>query len=428
MKLRGLGSRAEFLARLAAVCAHKRPQFLSVALRAAGWTALAETDSAGVPRVIEESQATPVPAGCLTKPITASLLAGAVAAGEVDWNTEVSHLLRVRGEAQGKLSRVRLGHLLDHSHGLDSLAEVVPRTSGGLVDVPLLCAQLASRPLSEPGELYSYGNIGAWLGGAVLERISGKRYSQLLAESSLTPLDGHLQHPPMCPASGDCLQLTTAQWLAFLERHLRPGDETNHEAAPESERCSSLVGLPSLLTQRIKMPGWSPAEQAACIGWKYYGAGWYGHNANMTSCSALLRFNPREGTALAMAGAGDTTFLMLAGVFGTLLPELANLRIPRLLVSGAEELFESAPYVGRFSRARTHIEVATASQRRLSFTFGTTDSEHAPIHGRLRRAENEVFFPDSRVDYELPFLQFVRSKHSPGFDYLWNGKQLWRRD
>ena len=44
----------------------------------------------------------------------------------------------------------------------------------------------------------------------------------------------------------------------------------------------------------------------------------------------------------------------------------------------------------------------------------------------LRPAEDEIFIPESQVS-ELPFIQFVEPQPARTFEYVWNGKQLWRR-
>jgi CubicO group peptidase (beta-lactamase class C family) len=377
-----LDPHADFLTKLAAVCARNGPQLLSVSLHANGQTLIAETDATGTPRIIDPLRASQVPAGCLAKPITACLLAEAVTAHRVDWDTEVHEILSVQGTARQKLSGVRLGHLLDHSHGLDSalVNAGAPKTDRGFLDVTALCEHLAARRLSEPGELYSYGNTGAGFAGAVLERISGRQYGDLLEES---PLFAHNSsrmrlHPPRaCPATGDTLELTSAQWLLFLEPYLHAQSGRTSPIAPH---------LASLLRQRITMPGWSPAEQAACLGWKYYGSGWYGHNANMTTTSALLRFNPRQRMAIAVAGSNDTAYLTLAGLLGTALPEFANLRIPRLLKSQPGESRTTDPYIGSYSHGPTRVEVMNGSQGCLSVSFQSRVPGSTLIQGRLRPA------------------------------------------
>jgi hypothetical protein len=46
----------------------------------------------------------------------------------------------------------------------------------------------------------------------------------------------------------------------------------------------------------------------------------------------------------------------------------------------------------------------------------------------LRAAENHLFIPEPRDDPDFAFVQFVEASDAGAFGYLWNGKQLWRRD
>lgn len=418
--------RRTFLSRLEVACARSRPRHIFVGLIADGLSSIVETDADGVPRVIDASRAAYVAAGCLTKPITASLLAESVAAGKATWDTALNEVLDIRGTTRRKLSRVRLMHLLDHTHGLDSslVGARVPRSADGFIDVSVLCEHLAARPLSEPGELYSYGNIGAHFAGAVLERICGITYAELLGGSHLFPRGSNgirLQCPNVCPATGDTLELTTAHWLYLLGTYLGP--------LRVPERTSRFPShLSSFLTHRIDVPGWSPGEQAACMGWKYYGGDWYGHNANSGSSSALVRFNPNAGVALAIMGSDDNAFLTLACLLGPSLPELAALRRLRDSAPRSGDSLPIDQYVGDYAHGLTRIEVTSESGGRLLFTFGSLEGGSTMIRGALRPAQNELFFTDCQQAPELPFLQFIRAPNSMHFSHVWNGKQLWRRD
>src|SRR5215472_14997071 len=92
-----LSSRNELASRLAAVCARSRLQTVSIGLRLEDRTLFAQTDNHGAIRAIEPGECSYAPAGCLTKTLTATLLAEAVGAGKVDWSTEVTEILGIRG-------------------------------------------------------------------------------------------------------------------------------------------------------------------------------------------------------------------------------------------------------------------------------------------------------------------------------------------
>ncbi|MET0535641.1 MAG: serine hydrolase domain-containing protein [Steroidobacter sp.] len=362
-------------------------------------------------RPIEDAAGQPVRAGCLAKPLTATLVATAVEEKQLDWAAHVSETVSLDGDCGRILSGISIRQLLNHTHGLDASAlERMPRTDTGRLDISELCNQLAPLPISTPGRLHSYTNAGAWIAGALLESIYGKSYLQLLSEkriADLKPGAAELHDDRVCPATGEALTLTLASWLLFLESHL-------HSHA-------------SLRADPVSLPGWSPTEQAACGGWKSYGSGWFGHNADLPESSALLRFNPEREVAIVLSSPGHGAFFALAMLFGALLPEFANLRPPRLLKPQECTQLELAAYAGAYSRSRDTVQVDATERGTLSFSMRGRSVEREIAPHALRAAEHRLFIPEPRDIPEFAFLQFVASSESQSFDYLWNGKQLWRR-
>jgi len=404
--------------RLAAISTRKQLQNAVVGLQVAGHRLFAAIE-AGQSR-IDEAPRTPVAAGCLTKTLTATLAAEAVASQQLDWDTEINAILRIEGRERCGLGRITFNQLLNHTHGLDG-SDIVqtPLTAAGWVDAPALCHKLAARPLSSPGTLYSYSDTGARLTGAALERLYGKPCGELLGASEVigSTCAWGAAALPVCPANGGGLELTISQWLSFLDAHLRAGTPATGPARRMAELRAATVPL----------PGWSAAERAIARGWKYYGGGWFGHNANMGDRSALLRFNPQEATAIVLAASGDGAFFALAGLFGTALPEFANLRPPRLLTAHERNLLRIEQYPGIYTQSRMRIEVTALPANTLSLSIHSHESADEPPR-RLRPAQDHIFIPEPGGHPELPYVQFVSSPGSDHFDYLWNGKQLWRRD
>ena len=369
-----------------------------------------------------EAEAHLLPAACLAKPITATLLAEAAVQHHINWSDEICDVLAVRSPWKAQLTGITLSHLLNHTHGLDASTVLrVPRTPGGFLDIESLCTQCAVTPLSPPGQLYSYSNVGAWFAGALLEQLSGRPYSQLLDEHHLSHASAgpaSIQPNRICPATGGGLELTLSQWLAFLERHLQN---------PQNDAVR-IQGLASLRAAPVQLPGWNPSEQGACLGWKYYGSGWFGHNANGIGSSALLRFNPEHDIAIVIEASANAAYIALAGLFGTALPELANLNPLRLLNPQKCAALELGRYRGTYVQAQCRLTVDIASKGVLRLIVETKDSNAEIHHCLLRPAEGEIFIPEPRKDPEFAVLQFVRADSTYTFNYVWNGKQLWRRE
>ena len=335
-----------------------------------------------------------------------------------NWSSEIGEFLSLANPWKERLSGISLRCLLTHTHGLDaSTVQSVPRTREGFIDVQVLCSQLAASPLSTPGRLYSYSNAGAWFAGAALEQRLGRRYSQLLKDSSLRSSES-ISVGSVCPATGDGLELTLSQWLRFLELHLQQGPSRAGDAFARA--------LSALREDPVSLPGWSPSEQGACLGWKYYGAGWFGHNANLPESSTLLRFNCEHHIALVIDASDNAAFMVLAGLFGTALPEFANLRPPRLLNADECAAASLERYVGTYVQAQSILRVDTTSKRQLLLIIDTPDRRESRAR-LLRAAEGNLFIFEPRDSTDFACVQFVKATEAGTFEYLWNGKQIWRR-
>jgi hypothetical protein len=400
-----------------------RPGRLSIALQLGGDPLFLHYDGPGSLRISDSARHSEVAAGCFAKALTASLLAEAVNARPVKWAWQVNDVLEVRGAAASNLAGITFSHLLNHTHGLDaSTIESVPRTSGGFIDATALCEQLSTNPLSRPGELYSYSNAGAWLAGAALEHLTGTPYSRLLSASPcLASSDIVWSSPPslLCPATGGSLALTLAQWLSFAQVHA--------SSAPGSPDPAAR-GLAALRSSQVPLPGWSPAERAACLGWKCYGEGWFGHTSNTTTSSAILRFHPDDHLAICMSATTDIALFAFSCLFRDYFPELKYLKFPRRLTPKERESLRPEPYTGLYVQAKTQIEIAATEDGRLSFAIASDDPQLRAPPQILQAADNDIFFCDGRRTPEFSFLQFISAPHSSApFSHIWNGKHLWRR-
>ena len=115
------------------------------------------------------------------------------------------------------------------------------------------------------------------------------------------------------------------------------------------------------------------------------------------------------------------------GVFGDLLPEFRNLRPPRLLRTDEAAALPVRDHVGRYGQARTVVEVTLDDQGALHLGVAPRNQDVAAT-SRLRAADRGVFLAESRGNPEFQFVQFIADEASPGTAYLWNGRQIWRRE
>jgi len=372
---------------------------------------------------------TPVVLGCVAKCLTATLLAQAVESSPLVTADRVADVLRA-GSAQARtvLAGVEVGHLMNHTHGLDDAdvdIDAVPRRADGTIDVDALCSRLAAAPrIGEPGKMYSYGGAGAWLAAAVLEERHGCTYLELLRRDLLDPLgietDSAVEPRDACPAWGGRLALSAVDLIRFLHPHVGEGVD---------EAASSLEPLRG---GGIGMPGWGPWQRSATRGWNLYGDDWLGHNGNRDGTGIALRFHRTEPLGIVVTSPKEADcFFALATLFGDILEEYSAdyVRFPRALDPDAWAGKHRERLLGDYDNARWRVNVAESP--RAGFLRLRVFDRRVPLSGsilerHLRAAENDVFFAvPPGIDY--PFVQFVGEDPASGHAaYFWNGRQLWR--
>lgn len=128
--------------------------------------------------------------GSITKQFTAMLTLQLVNQGKLKLDGNLSDYLPDYRQDTG--GRITIHHLLTHTSGIPSYTnlpaffEDVSRNPYTVAD---FVKRYASRDLEfEPGTKFSYNNSGYFLLGAIIEKVTGKSYEQVLQENVLTPL------------------------------------------------------------------------------------------------------------------------------------------------------------------------------------------------------------------------------------------------
>lgn len=135
--------------------------------------------------------------GSITKAFTATLVLQLVDRGRLNLHGTVREYLPDYSGPNG--DRITLEQLLTHTAGLrdsgdfprrgNNFPAIAAKINGGFVDIGEYVKLIAEyQPLFEPGSDFRYSNDGYVLLGAILERVTGKRYAQLLDELILIPL------------------------------------------------------------------------------------------------------------------------------------------------------------------------------------------------------------------------------------------------
>ena len=137
--------------------------------------------------------------GSDTKAMTALLAAMLVEAGTLRWDSTVGEVFPelVAGMAPGR-SAVTLTQLLSHTSGepADSAAflDLLQRawTQDGNLDALRywLVREWRTAPLAAaPGTTFAYANVNYIIAGAMIERVSGRTWDELIVERVFTPLE-----------------------------------------------------------------------------------------------------------------------------------------------------------------------------------------------------------------------------------------------
>jgi len=143
--------------------------------------------------------------GSITKQFTATLTLQLVEQGKIKLDGKLSDYLPEYRADIGQ--KVTIHHLLTHTSGIPSYTDqpgFFENVSRNPYKVADFVKKYASGDLQfEPGSKFSYNNSGYFLLGAIIERITGKSYEQVLKENILDPVGmkntGYDHHDTLMP-------------------------------------------------------------------------------------------------------------------------------------------------------------------------------------------------------------------------------------
>src|SRR6185503_18533297 len=128
--------------------------------------------------------------GSITKQFTATLILQLVAEGKIKLDGKLSDYLPDYRKDIG--DKVTIHHLLTHTSGIPSYTGqpgFFQNVSRNPYKVDEFVKKYASGDLEfEPGSKYRYNNSGYFLLGAIIERVTGKPYEQVLQQNIFDPL------------------------------------------------------------------------------------------------------------------------------------------------------------------------------------------------------------------------------------------------
>jgi CubicO group peptidase (beta-lactamase class C family) len=288
--------------------------------------------------------------GSCTKSMTATLAAMLVEDGKIAWTTTIDAAFPELADAMDPAwRRVTLEHLLAHRGGLpteppDNLWRNAWRATGTLTEQRLEFVRglLLRRPISAPGEGFTYSNQGYAIAGAMLERTTGRPWETLMQERLFTPL-GMKSAGFGAPGNAQKLDQPWGHRDAGLPMPVPPGKDADNPAAigpagtvhcsiGDFARYAGWHARSIRTTARILGPAsfaklhTPPAGGDYALGWVVLPREWAGGTALMHHGS-----NTRWFAVMWLAPAKDLAFVAATNVGGKNAEKACDAAVTELL-------------------------------------------------------------------------------------------------
>ncbi|GLZ39061.1 serine hydrolase domain-containing protein [Actinokineospora sp. NBRC 105648] len=315
-----------------------------------------------------------VPAGSITKVVTATTVLALVLDGDLDLDEPLCEQVGGLGSLPDA-GDITPRHLLSHTSGLPSdTAEVTAPTLRRLLHE----SGPALAPVAAPGAAFSYSNVGYLLLGHAIESVTGMPWAEAVSAIVLGPLG---IDPRMVVGPGSCPDLVTGHTVNRARGTVRPvGQSITPVEAPAGALAASaeqlvllgralagneandLLDPGSLKEMRGAVPDAQPFGMADGwgLGLAVFGAGdesVIGHDGTGDGTSAHLRMNPATGTVVAFTANAGSGF----AVWRELADELSGFGVPITGFDPMPEKIELAPVpqgcAGRYANGETTYEV-----------------------------------------------------------------------
>lgn len=229
--------------------------------------------------------------GSDTKAMTATLIALLVEEGKVQWTTTLGELFADSvKDMQPEWKSVTLQQVLAHRAGFPANLGLMQRvfSAGSQQTLPeqrrtAVAKALAQKPENPPGKTFVYSNVGYILAGAVIEKLTGRPWEDVIRERLFRPLGitnggfgapsisgkldqpwGHeangkpaaadSDNPPLYGPAGTA-HMTIEDWSKFIALHLR-GDPANPHAGANLLKPDTYATLHTPLAGEEYVAGW----------------------------------------------------------------------------------------------------------------------------------------------------------------------------
>ena len=213
--------------------------------------------------------------GSITKQFTAMLIMQLVEQGKLELAEPITTYLPDYPKATG--SKITTHHLLTHTSGLPNYTNI-PKFFETLSRDPFTPTEFLKKfqdmPLDfEPGSKFSYSNSGYFLLGALIEKVTGKPYAQVLQEGILTPLQlrdtGYDLFAPIMPKRAAGYEKAGGNYVnaAYLDMSIPYAAGSLYSTIEDLYKWDQALYTDKLLSAAGKATMFTPFKDGYAYGW-----------------------------------------------------------------------------------------------------------------------------------------------------------------
>lgn len=127
--------------------------------------------------------------GSISKQFVAAAVMLLVEEGKMALDEKIGTYL---GAVPPEWNAITVRHVLSHTSGLprdvDAALEAAARTHGAYTNEQVLAILKDYKPVTPPGAVYAYSNVGYQLMGVIIEKVTGSFYGEIIANRIFKPL------------------------------------------------------------------------------------------------------------------------------------------------------------------------------------------------------------------------------------------------
>jgi CubicO group peptidase (beta-lactamase class C family) len=213
--------------------------------------------------------------GSITKQFTSMVIMQLVAEGKLELDEKITTYLPDYRKDTG--DRVTITQLLNHTSGIPSYTSqpgFFANKSRNPYEVAAFVKELASGDLEfEPGSKFVYNNSGYFLLGAIIEKVTGKPYAQVLQERIFDPLgmkaSGYDLAAPIIPKRASGYQLSGSGYVnaPYLDMTIPYAAGSLYSTVEDLYLWDRALYTDKLLGDELKAKLFTPGLQDYGFGW-----------------------------------------------------------------------------------------------------------------------------------------------------------------